>query len=92
MGHRIFAGLPIRCIVGLENVYPAGDCLNQSIKSFTPDYTNEMSFKEFWSGNEFEWFVIFSNIRVKDEVNFFIRELLEIFYFPSSFIVELESF
>ena len=51
-----------------------------------------MSFKEFWSWNEFEGFVIFSNIRVKDEVNFFIRELLEIFYFPSSFIVELESF
>ena len=32
-------------------------------------------------------FVVFSTIRVKAEVNFFIREFFEVFYFPSDFTV-----
>ena len=42
--------------------------------------------------NEFESFVVFSTTRLKAEVNFFIREFLEAFYFPSDFIVVAENF
>ena len=49
-------------------------------------------FKEVWPWNEFERFVVFSTIRLKDEVKFFIREFLEVFYFPSAFTVVIESF
>ena len=51
-----------------------------------------VSFKEVWPWNEFERFVVFSTIRLKAEVNFFIREFLEVFYFPSDFIVVAENF
>ena len=37
-------------------------------------------------------FVEFSLIILKVEVNFFIREFLEVFYFPSDFIVVAEIF
>ena len=50
-----------------------------------------VSFKEVWSWNEFERFVVFSTIRLKGEVNFFIRQFLEVFYFPSAFIDVIES-
>ena len=44
-------------------------------------------FKEVWTWNKFEnFFVLFSTIKLKGEVNFFIRKPLEIFYFPSAFI------
>ena len=58
-------------------------------KGFTPDsgIENILSFKEVWSWNEIESFVIFSTIRMKGEVNFFIREILKVFYFRSAFIV-----
>ena len=49
------------------------------------------SFKEVWPWNEFERFVVFSTIRLKGEVNFFIRQFLEVFYFPSAFIDVIES-
>ena len=40
-------------------------------------------FKEVWPWNEFEGIaVLFSSIRLKGEVNFFIREFLEVFYSP----------
>ena len=42
--------------------------------------------------NGFEKFVVFSTIRLKAEVNFFIREFLEVFYFPSDFLVVAENF
>ena len=51
-----------------------------------------VSFKEVGPWNEFERFVVFSTIRLKAEVNFFIREFLEGFYFPSDFIVVAENF
>ena len=51
-----------------------------------------VSLKEVWSSNEFERFVVFSFIRLKGEVSFFIRESLEVFYFPSDFIVVAENF
>ena len=44
-----------------------------------------VSFKEVWPWNEFKRFVVFSTIRLKAEVNFFTRETLEVFYFPSKF-------
>ena len=47
---------------------------------------------EVWPWNEFERFVLFSTVRLKAEVNFFIREFLEDFYFPSDFIVVAENF
>ena len=50
-----------------------------------------VSFKEVWPWNEFERFVVFSTIRLKGEVNFFIRQFLEVFYFPSAFIDVIES-
>ena len=57
-----------------------------SIKAFLTE--NMVSFKEVWARNEFErFFVSFSTVRLKCEVNFFIREFLEIFYFPSAFIL-----
>ena len=46
-----------------------------------------VSFKEVWSWNEFERFVVFSTIKLKDEMNFFVRKLLEVFYFSSVFNV-----
>ena len=64
-------------------------------KSFTPDIRTEsmVSFKDVWLWNEFEKFVVFSStIRPKGEVNFFIVELLEVFYFLSDFIVAAENF
>ena len=33
-----------------------------------------VSFKEIWSWNEFEKFVVFSTNRLKNEVNFFIKK------------------
>ena len=37
-------------------------------------------------------FIVFRSIRLKDKVNFFIREFLEDFYFPSVFVVVIEDF
>ena len=51
-----------------------------------------VTFKEVWSSNEFESFVLLSTIRLKGEVNFFIRGFLEVFYFSSDFIVVAENF
>ena len=51
-----------------------------------------VSFKEVWPWNEFESFFIFSTTKLKAEVNFFIRENLEVFYFPSDFIIVAENF
>ena len=51
-----------------------------------------VSSKEVWPWNEFERFVVFSTIRLKAEVNFFIREFFEVFYFPSDFNVVAENF
>ena len=48
-------------------------------------------FREVWPWNEFESFDVFSTIRLKAEVTFFIREFLEVFYFPSDFIVVAEN-
>ena len=51
-------------------------------------------FKEIWPWNEFERFAKFSIIRLKlkADVNFFIRKFLEVFYFPSNFILVAENF
>ena len=51
-----------------------------------------VSFMEVWLWNEIEKFVVFSTIRLKVEANLFIREFVEIFYFPSDFIVVAENF
>ena len=51
-----------------------------------------VSFKEVWLWNEFEKFVVISTIRLKADVNFFIREFLEVVYFPSDFIFVAENF
>ena len=48
--------------------------------------------KEVWPWNEFKSFDVFSTIRLKVEVNFFIREFLQVFYFPIDFIVVAENF
>ena len=48
-----------------------------------------ISFKNVWPWNKFERYVVFSE--VNKEVNFFIREFLEFSYFPSAFIVVIES-
>ena len=56
-----------------------------SIKAFL--MKNMVSFNEFRLRNEFERFVVlFSTIRLKGEVNFFISGgFLEVFYLPSTF-------
>ena len=51
-----------------------------------------VSFKKVWPWNEFQKFVAFSTIKVRGAVSFFIREFLEVFYFPSVFITSIESF
>ena len=63
-------------------------------KHFTPFFStdNMVPFKKVWSWNEFKSFVVFSTIRLKDKVNFFYREFLEVLYFPSAFIVVIEIF
>ena len=49
-----------------------------SIKAFLTE--NMVSFKDFWARNEFErFFVSLSTVRLKGEVNFFIKEFLEVF-------------
>ena len=50
-----------------------------------------VSFNEVGPWNEFERFVVLSTTRLKDDVNFFIREFLEVFYLPSDCIVALEN-
>ena len=47
-------------------------------------------FKKFWPWNEVERFVVLGLLQ--GEVNFFIREFLEVFYFPIDFIVVAENF
>ena len=47
-------------------------------------------FKKFWPWNEVERFVVLGLLQ--GEVNFFIREFLEVFYFPSDFIIVAENF
>ena len=48
---------------------------------------NMVSFKKVCAWNEFEkLFVSFITVLLKCEVKFFIREFLEVFYFPSAFI------
>ena len=67
----------------MNNFIPDRKCI--STKAFLTE--NMVSFKEVWPWNELEKFVVlFSNIRLKGEVNFFIIEFLELFYFPSAFI------
>ena len=63
-------------------------------KHFTPYFStdNMVPFKKVWSWNEFKSFVVSSTIRLKDKVNFFYREFLEVLYFPSAFIVVIEIF
>ena len=63
-------------------------------KHFTPFFStdNMVPFKKVWSWNEFKSFVVFSTIILKDKVNFFYREFLEVLYFPSAFIVVIEIF
>ena len=51
-----------------------------------------VSLKEVWPLNEFERFVVFSTIRLNGEMNFFIREFVKVFYFPSDFIVAGKNF
>ena len=51
-----------------------------------------VSFKKVWPWNEFERSVVFNTIKLKAEANFFIREILEVFYFPSDFIFVAENF
>ena len=46
-----------------------------------------VTFQKVWSWNEFEKFIVFSTIRLKGAKNFFMREILEVFYFSSTFIV-----
>ena len=48
-------------------------------------------FKEVWPSKQFESFAVFSTVRLRGEVNFFIRQFLEVFYFPSAFIDVIES-
>ena len=56
-----------------------------SIKAFLTE--KMVSFKEVWPWNEFKRFVVlFSTIGLKGEVNFFIREFLEVFHFANAFI------
>ena len=54
------------------------------IKSFFTD--NMVSFNEVRAQNEFErFFVSFSTVRMECELNIFIKEFLEDFYFPRGF-------
>ena len=48
---------------------------------------------QVWQRNKFESFVVVGTIRLKREVNFFIRELWKSFTFlPSDFIIVVENF
>ena len=51
-----------------------------------------ISFKEVWPWNKFERYVVLNTARLKAELNFFFREILEVFYFPSDFFVIAENF
>ena len=90
LGHRIFSALPILCIAGfkerekwisfyqIENIKLSIKVFLKPIReSFTPDIRTEnmVSFKEVWPWNEFERFVVFSTIKLKGELNFFIEFL-----------------
>ena len=60
-------------------------CVAHSTSDFRTE--NIVSFKEVWLWIEFERFDVFSTIRLKGEMNFFIRKFWEVFYFPSAIIV-----
>ena len=51
-----------------------------------------VSFKEVWPWNKFERCVVLNTIRLRAELNFFITEILEVFYFLSDFFFVAENF
>ena len=71
----------------VRNYISSDAFLKPICRSFTLDFGTEniVSYKEVWTWNEFD-------IRLNDEVNFFIRGFREDFYFPSAFIVVKESY
>ena len=74
--------------------YPSEHFLNQSEKVL-PQISGLRIWcpsRKFGQWNEFEEFFVFSTIRLKAEVNFFVRDFLEFFYFPSNFIGVAEYF
>ena len=81
-GVRIFIAFPILCIAGLENIYPSGHFLNQSVKVLPQiEIENMMFFKKVWPWNEFERFAVFSTIRLKGEVNSLLKKFWKSFIF-----------
>ena len=85
LGQRIFGALPILCAAGFRGrkkwitVYQT--------ERLYPWKLSWLRRKEVCAWNEFEkLFVSFSTVLLKCEVKFFIREFLEVFYFPSAFI------
>ena len=94
--HRIFGALPILCIGRLkgrrkwislckiENIQLSIRAFLKPVsKRFTPyiKTDNNVYLNEVWSWNKFERYVVVSTIRLKGEVNFFIREFWKSFTF-----------
>ena len=95
LGHIIFAALPILCIAGFKG-REKWICLYQTENI----YPSKLSWLRIWCpsrkfGNEMNLkgllYLALLN-RLKAEVNFFIRELFEVFYFLSDFTVVAEHF
>ena len=88
MGVRLFSFFKS----GTQNIWCIAHSMYCRVRKFiylSEHFLNQLV--KFLPWNNFEWFVVYSTIRLKGEVNFFIREFLEAFYFPSAVIVWIES-
>ena len=78
-----------------ENIYSSKHFLNQSVKvlSLISGLRIWCPLRKFGHSINLKGLLYLApSIRLKSEANFFIREILEVFYFPSDFIVVAENF
>ena len=75
--------LPILFILGLENIYPPEHFLIQSVLPQSSGLRKWCHLIKFGHKMNLKGFIEVSTIKLNGEVNFFIREPLEAFYFPS---------
>ena len=71
-----------------KHIYPLTHFCNQSAKVL-PQVSR---LRIYYPSKKFGHEINFITIRLQDEVNFFVREFLEDFYFPSTFIVVIKVF
>ena len=82
LGQRLFGTLPILCFAGSKCIYPSEYFLNQSVKLLRQILWLKIKWcpsRKFAHEMNFKIFLVFSTIELKDKVNYFMKEFLEIF-------------